>query len=137
MPVRQPPHPALALIAAQPRLFARQGVVVANWRTRRGRRVGPYYELSYREARRQRSIYLGRPGPLVDQVRQALAAVQGPWREREALRRARRSVSAALRVQKAELAARLQRIGLRLKGYEVRGRRGAGLSRRLYHPGLP
>ncbi|MHB1034349.1 MAG: hypothetical protein ACYC0Y_06855, partial [Pirellulales bacterium] len=41
-------------------IFARQGSVVATWRTRGGARFGPYYQLAYREAGRQRAIYLGR-----------------------------------------------------------------------------
>ncbi|MHB1038659.1 MAG: hypothetical protein ACYC0Y_28885, partial [Pirellulales bacterium] len=50
-------------------IFARQGFVVATWRTRGGARFGPYYQLAYREAGRQRAIYLGRSAELADQVR--------------------------------------------------------------------
>ncbi len=34
-------------------IMARQGTVVATWRTRQGRKVGPYYRLAWREAGRQ------------------------------------------------------------------------------------
>ena len=40
--------------------FAHQGAVVASWQTYRGRRLGPYYWLAFRDSGRQRSIYLGR-----------------------------------------------------------------------------
>ncbi len=123
------PHPALALIRARPGLFARQGVVVADW-TRRGTRcLGPYYRLRYRVARRLRSIYLGRPGPLVDQVRQLLAAVQAPWQRQRAYQRWRGEIVAALRGHKAVLGRRLRVLGLRLQGYEVRGWRASPVLR--------
>jgi hypothetical protein len=62
-------HPALALLAARPDLFARQGSVVASWRRRGTQTYGPYYRLIYRDERRQRSIYLGRAGGLVEEIR--------------------------------------------------------------------
>jgi hypothetical protein len=46
----------LALLAARPEVFARQGSVVASWRRRGTRTYGPYYRLIYREGGRQRSI---------------------------------------------------------------------------------
>jgi hypothetical protein len=54
------PHPALAILAARPDLFSRHGAIVATWRRRGARTYGPYYRLAYREAGRQKSIYLGR-----------------------------------------------------------------------------
>jgi hypothetical protein len=38
----QHPHPVMALLAARPDLFARQGPVVASWRRRGTRAYGPY-----------------------------------------------------------------------------------------------
>ena len=123
-PVDQHSHPALALLAARPDIFARQGSVVATWRRRGTRTYGPYFRLAYRDSGRQTSIYLGRedkPNNLVQEVRQKLALLQGPFRHCRALDRLRRHISAALRVQKAKLDAQLRPFGLRLKGFEVRG----------------
>jgi len=36
-------------VLAQRRLFARQGAVVAGWRTYRNRRLGPYFRLTYQD----------------------------------------------------------------------------------------
>ena len=118
---RQLPHPALALIEANPALFARQGAVVAGWRRRGQRRMGPYYRLRYRDGPCLRTIYLGPEGPLVERVRQALAALQAPWRRRRAYRCQRREIVASLRAHKGVLNRRLGLLGLRLQGYEVRG----------------
>ncbi len=118
---RQLTHPALALIRANPAMFSRQGTVVPGWRRRGHLRMGPYYRLCYRDGRRVRSIYLGRDGPLLEQVRQALAAVQGPWQHRRDYQRQRREIVASLRAHKSLLDRRLRLLGLHLQGYEVRG----------------
>jgi len=118
-------HPALALIGSSPQTFARQGAVVASWREYRGRRLGPYFRLAWRDQGRQRSVYLGCCRALVDQVRQALAAVQAPLRRSQWLRRMKAEAKAALRASKAELDRQLRAVGLFLKGFEIRGRRRA------------
>lgn len=117
----QKTHPALAAIAANPWLFARQGAVVASQRRVGQCMYGPYYHLDFRQAGRHRSIYLGRPGPVVEQVRQALAAVQGPVRERDALGQIEREARASLRIARRGLNGALGALGLRLQGAEVRG----------------
>jgi hypothetical protein len=117
----QQPHRALAWIQANPGLFARYGTLIIDWRRRGDRRCGPYYRLRYRDGRRVRSIYLGRDGPLVEQVRQALAAAQGPWQRRRDYQRQRREIVASLRAHKGLLDRRLRLLGLHLQGYEVRG----------------
>jgi hypothetical protein len=114
-------HPALALLAARPDLFARQGSVVASWRRRGTRTYGPYYRLIYREASRQRSIYLGRAGGLVEEVRGRLRALQAPLHSRRASKRAGRHAAALMRASKARLNLQLRPWGLRLQGFEVRG----------------
>jgi hypothetical protein len=126
-------HPALALLDARPDIFARRGSVVATSRRRGTRTYGPYYRLSYRDGGRQQSIYLGRASELVEQVRRKLDALQKPLRQRRAIYRLRRQVSAALRVQKTRLDARLRHFGLRLKGFEVRGWRTTPLRRLWCH----
>jgi hypothetical protein len=138
---------ALAIIAARPEVFRRQGAVVASWRRRGDKVYGPYYRLSWREDGRQRSVYLGRevelpengshpekgphPNPLpkgpkgegttVEDIRRALAGLQRPLRERRAADRLRRMVVKSLRIQKIRLNFQLRPLGLRLRGFEVRG----------------
>ena len=119
--VDQQTHPALALIARRAELFARQGSIAAAWRRRGSRTYGPYYRLCYREDGRQRSVYLGREGTLVAQVRQTLADLQRPLRQRRAVARLQRQVKTSLRAEKGRLNRHLCRLGLRLQGFEVRG----------------
>jgi len=117
----QHPHPALALLAVRPDLFARQGSVVASWRRRGTQTYGPYYRLIYREEGRQRAIYLGRAGRLVEEVRGRLLALQAPLRGRRVMKRTRRHAAALMRASKARLNLQLRPCGLRLQGFEVRG----------------
>jgi len=69
-------HPALTLLREDPLRFATQGTITTTWRTYRGRRLGPYFRLTWRENGRQRAIYLGRQTPLVDEVRHLLHEAQ-------------------------------------------------------------
>ena len=118
---------ALALLAARAEFFARHGAVVAAWRRRGRRRSGPYYRLAFRQGGRQQSVYLGREGPAVEQVRCALAALQRPAEQCRALERLRRRVSASLRLSRTRLDGQLRGLGLRLKGSEIRGYRSSAL----------
>ena len=120
-PVDQREHAAVALMAARPDLFARQGSVSATWRQRNGKTFGPYYRLSYRENGRQCAIYLGREGPLVDRVYQQLHTLRHPHRQRLTLQRFDRRIRSDLRANNVRLNALLRPLGLWLKGFEVRG----------------
>ena len=122
-------HPALQLIAARPDLFRCQGAVVNTWRRRNGKTFGPYYRLSYRQHGRQCSVYLGRTGALVEQVRRALQALQQSIARFRLFNRLRRQIRASLRVHKFRVHSLLRPFGLRLKGFEVRGWRISPLSR--------
>ena len=124
-------HPALQLLAARPDLFRRGGHVAASWRQRDGRKFGPYFRLAYRDGDRQHSIYLGGAGPLVEQVRQQLAAIQRPYTERRALCQVEREVRTSLRLEKRHFSQLLRPLGLRLKGFELRGIRLSPLRRIL------
>jgi hypothetical protein len=130
-PADQHDHRALLLLASRPELFAKQGHVAAGYRTRNGRKLGPYYRLSYREDGRQHSIYLGRPGELVDRVRHRLGELQRHRVEFRALHAMERQVRASLRVAKRHLASLLRPYGLRMKGMEIRGWRFSPLRRFL------
>lgn len=108
-------------MAEKAELFRRQGFVVATWRRRGAKNYGPYYRLSYRERGRQCSIYLGREGPLVEGVREGLAGLRASvWWERIWARR-RRQIASILRISRQRVDKELGPMGLRLKGYEVRG----------------
>jgi len=112
-----------AQVLAHPALFANQGFVATTWRTHRGRRLGPYFRVSYRESGRQCSIYLGRSEQLADRVRGLLADVQQRRRRRRRLARMTAQIRASLRRHKARLKEFLTQWGIRMKGWEFRGAR--------------
>jgi hypothetical protein len=114
-----------AYLVARPALFAGQGTVVATPRTYRGRQLGPYFQLAWREDGRQRRLYLGRSLELVDRVRKLLDRLQQPLRERRLLARLNRQARSALRRWLADLRPFLARWGVELKGFEFRGTRRA------------
>ncbi len=130
-------HPALALLRDPPDGFDRHGAVVATWRNYRGRRLGPYFRLAWREHRRQRSIYLGREGPLVQHVRSRLGWIQRDRSWRRDIARQRRELLRPLRQFMAE-SVRLYAPGFYFKGWELRGfgRRGAPI-RTICPPNAP
>ncbi len=99
------------LVLAERGRFALQGSVVAAWRLYAGRRLGPYFRLAYRDGGRQRSIYLGRCVELARRVRELLAGLQRPRRERLLFARLKAQVRASLRSAKAERTHRPERLG--------------------------
>jgi hypothetical protein len=102
--------------------LARQGAVVATWRRRGGRRVGPYFLLVCRSAAgRQASVYLGPTSALVEDVSKKLAQLQAPLQERRALDLVRRQLRQELKIAQKALAAELAQVGLFRKGSEIRG----------------
>jgi hypothetical protein len=68
-------------------IFARHGAVVATWRGYAGHRLGPYYRLSFRVDRIQRSLYLGECPAVAEEIRKLLRDLQAPLRERRAAAR--------------------------------------------------
>ena len=111
---------ARKLIESSPHDFARQGAVVATWRTGGDQRRGPYYVLRYRDGPRQRSLYLGSSASLADRVRQLLYELQRPRLEQRELDRIRSAVKRSLRRHKAGLNEALQQhFGWRLHGFEA------------------
>jgi hypothetical protein len=122
--VAQKSDAVLRFIAHHATIFGRHGSVQATWRVYRGRRLGPFFRLVYRSEGQQRSIYLGRHEGLAEEVRSLLTEMQAPVRESRVLARTKQLTREALRRQKRELAQVLQKHGLYLKGYEVRGWRG-------------
>lgn len=109
------------LVGADPATFRRQGAVVATYRQRGERTLGPYFSVRYRLAGRQRSFYLGRCDALAAAVRRVLAALQRRRRESLSFARIRAAVDAAVRHEKRRLGRLLHAVGLQLKGNEIRG----------------
>jgi hypothetical protein len=110
-----------ALVAARAELFARQGVVATTWRMHKGQRLGPYFQLRYREGGRQRAVHLGADPHFACEVRTRLQALQAPRRQRRADDKERAQLYAIVRQQKRLLEAELHQVGLQMQGYEVRG----------------
>ena len=106
--------------------LSRQGAVVETFRNYRGRRLGPYYRLAYRDRDgRQRSLYLGASAELAEQVRGLLEEYQASLRVQRERRRVLEIFRAELKKAKALWGDELAKRGLRLQGYEVRGWRGS------------
>jgi len=109
-------------IAAHAGLLAQQGAVVAAWRRRNGRRIGPYYSLVYRElSGRQCSVYLGAVSDLVEAVRRQIAELQAPLRLKRQLAGIRRALRREFVAAQEQLDVELAQIGLSRKGSEIRG----------------
>ena len=105
--------------------LVRQGAIVKTWRRRGGRKLGPYFMLVVRKATgRQRAVYLGTAGPLVDEVRSRLAACRRGRRPEPGLARARRSLRRAAATANQIFDRELAVLGLYRKGWEIRGWRG-------------
>ena len=117
----------LAQIRRVASAVAMGGSIVETWRTYRGRRLGPYCRLAYRESGIQRSIYVGSDPQLVAAAREILAELQADERARRAVKRLQSATRASLRAAKSAWERELKRMGLHLKGFEIRGwRRGIG-----------
>jgi hypothetical protein len=101
--------------------LARQGGIVATYRYRGGRAVGPYYRVAFRVGTVQQSVYMGTDLGLLAEVHLVLQELQRPYRERRALLQRKKAVRKVLAECRDELRRELARRGLRLQGYEVRG----------------
>jgi len=111
----------LGLLEAQPALFTKQGSVVETWRVYRGQKLGPYYRLAFRDGGRQSSIYLGTCKERANQIRAVLVSLQNSTILKNTVKRARAQVCSQLRQHKKDWEKLLQKHGLHLQGFEVRG----------------
>lgn len=109
------------LLASHAAVLSRQGSVHQSCRYYRGRRLGPFYRLIYRQGGRQWSVYLGRDEGLANEVRQALRKMQAQLQRDRAMDRQLALVKATLKKQKQALDPELHRRGLYRKGNEIRG----------------
>jgi hypothetical protein len=122
-----------AYFARHSAALSRQGAVVAGWRWRAGRRMGPYFRLDLRHECRKPSLYLGREGPFVANIRARLAQLQDRHRHEQLFARAHRVIGRGRKEARAKLASELEKFGLRLQGSEVRGFRSSERWRDLCH----
>ncbi len=90
-------------------------------------RLGPFYELRYREGGRQCRVYLGRCLELAEEVSRRLGQMQAPRREGRQWELLCKRQRATGRRLKAKLNAALAAVGLRLQGFELRGTRDGRL----------
>lgn len=102
-------------------VFARQGSVVESWRNFKGRRLGPYFKLTYRGNGCQRAIYLGSNATLAEEVRQMLVRLQTPLLELRHLKKQKAILKRLLAAARAAWDSELRKANLYLKGSEVRG----------------
>ncbi len=131
-PALEPEARSLApehFIHANLQIFTRRGSVVASYRTKNGRRFGPYYRLAYVDNGRQRSRYLGRASRLVQRIRNLLARLQKPRNDRREESRADLGRKANLLRAKRHWQQTLHAYGLYSRGWSVRGLRALGFPR--------
>jgi len=108
--------------------LARQGSVQPSYR----KGCGPYFRLVCREDGRQETCYIGHDPEKVEAVREMLTRLRRPRVLALLHRQIEQDIRRRLRRAKRQLAADLRTVGLRIKGYEVRGWRtafGRGLRR--------
>jgi hypothetical protein len=117
-----------SLLKAHSALFANQGTVAATWRTYRGKRLGPYFQLTYRDRGRQLWFYLGRSQELARRVKDLLAKLHRRRDQRRQSQKLQAQARASFRRAKNQLKKLLAVWGIQLKGFEFRGAR-QGLAR--------
>lgn len=110
----------LCLDPADRDALARQGVVVAEYRSCHHRRWGPYFKLRWRRNGRQQVRYLGRDPARAELVRAALAVLRRPRRLARQLAALLHQARAGLARAKVVLAEPLAERGYRLHGYRAR-----------------
>lgn len=111
----------LRFLAEHGGLLAAQGSVQETYRCYQGRRLGPFFRLSFREAGKQRAVYIGRDRALAAEIQRHLQELQAPLLWARQLERSLAQHRRALRTAKLEFRRRLEAQGLRLQGNEIRG----------------
>jgi hypothetical protein len=108
-------------LSSRPDIFAHQGAIVESWREYNGRKLGPYFRLSYRDGGKQLSVYLGRSRQFANRIRKLLQEIQTPVNQQRELGKIRAIARAALRKQKKRWSKDLNQAALCAKGFEIRG----------------
>lgn len=120
-------HDLSKRIKSRPDIFTRQGTIVESWRKYNGKRLGPYYRLSYRDGGIQHSIYLGQSRQFAERIRKLLEEIQSPAKQQRKLDQMISHARSELRKQKKRWHQDLSQAGLYAKGYEIRGWRSRGI----------
>lgn len=118
-------------------VLAEQGSVVATYRRRGDRKLGPYHKLACRIEQRQVAIYLGTDADFIDQVRERLSRLQQARSERLRMSAVRRAFRRQARAVQRELDVELSTRGLFRKGHEIRGWRTAETRLATSQPASP
>jgi hypothetical protein len=108
-------------LSAHGSLLATQGSVQGSYRRYQGRKLGPFFRLSFREAGKQRSLYIGRDQALAAEIQAHVQKLQAPRAQARQLERSLADCRRNLKLAKLEFRCRLQTQGLRLRGNEIRG----------------
>jgi hypothetical protein len=111
----------LRFLADHGDLFAAQGSVQASYRRYQGRKLGPFFRLSFRQAGKQRSRYIGQDRALAAQIERRLQELQAPLVGARQIERSLSEHRRHLKLAKVEFRRRLEAHGLRLQGNEIRG----------------
>jgi hypothetical protein len=119
--VNQKRNDLLRFVAAHGALLAVQGSVQETYRHYKGRRLGPFFRLSFRQAGKQRSLYIGRDRGLASAIEGQLQTLQAPRSNARQLERCLAECRRNLQAAKQEFRCRLEAQGLRLQGNEIRG----------------
>jgi hypothetical protein len=119
--VAQKRRDVFQFLAARADLLCQQGSVQASWRSYRGKSLGPFFRLVYRQGGAQRSLYLGADPALAAEVRQALEELQRPLRDRREHEQRLAAARAEFKEQRRAFDRELFSFGLHLKGNQIRG----------------
>jgi hypothetical protein len=113
----------LRFLSDRPDIFARQGTVRESWRYYGGRRLGPYFKLSYRIGGKQQARYLGSSPEFAAEVRHKLVTMQAELRQQRRRNQELAPWYKAVSSCKQQWQLEVEKLGLRVQGYEVRGYR--------------
>jgi hypothetical protein len=109
----------LQLLAHQ-ELIAKDGCLAATWKNYRGKRLGPYYRVEFRQDRAVKTIYLGRDPLLVEFATALIDDIKKPSRQKRYLRRLRAEIRASLRRTFAEAEQFVAPFGYHRRGLSFR-----------------
>jgi hypothetical protein len=115
-------------LAEHSALLALQGSIQASYRVYRGRQLGPFFRLSFREAGKQRSRYIGGDRALAAEIGRHLQKLQAPLSGARQIERSLTEHRHQLKLAKAEFRRHLEVHGLRLQGNEIRGWRNVAFA---------
>jgi hypothetical protein len=121
-----------AKINAQAHIFAHQGFIISSYRYHRGRKLGPYFRLAYRdENNRQRSIYIGPHEDIARRIQSLLDDLKAPHIRRRQFLQVFAIIRTALNRHRKQSETELNKHGLYSRGFAIRGLRKLKRSSKL------